>query len=302
MIKCKKCGYEIQQSAKYCTNCGCANEKINNRMKFKKITIAIITIIILILSVSFTIYKIKGIHKDTKNTIQMINLDSTEFPDIKIEVKSSNDKIHLNSDNITIKENDSYQKNIKVDYLEDRYIITYEASDKKSNNDRNLKICFNENNNENIIDTTYKAPDYKEESKSANVEYSDNTVNTYDKNEIDIRNLMETFMNSSIKSINSKDIYYVKQYVDLNSTILSEFQKTVDSYKEQKITEDLMIFNVENIKKLNEISYEVYTFERYKIYYGAKNEINTSDFKSVYLVKYIDGEFKVNSIKEINKV
>ena len=211
-------------------------------MKFKKVTIAII--IIFILGVSFTIYKIKGIHKDTENTIQMINLDSTEFPNIKIEVKSSNDKIYLNSNNVTIKENDSYQKNIKVDYLEDRYIITYESSDKKSNNDRNLKICFTENNNENIIDTTYTSPDHKEESKSANGEYSNNTVNTYDKNEIDIRNLMETFMNSSIKSINSKDIYYVKEYVDLNSTILSEFQKTVDSYKEQKITEDLVTFNV----------------------------------------------------------
>ena len=102
--------------------------------------------------------------------------------------------------------------------------------------------------------------------------------------------------------INHKDTYYIKSAIDLSGGLVSEFEKTVSSYKEQSIDETLKRYNVENITKVSEGKYDVTVYEEFYIYYGKDNKSKNEDFRTRYIVDKSGSEFKVYSIKNIEKI
>lgn len=61
--------------------------------------------------------------------------------------------------NFTLKENDTFQKNLKLDMeLEGNdYKISYKTSDESNSGDRNIKVSYSEDNHEVVADGNYTA-------------------------------------------------------------------------------------------------------------------------------------------------
>lgn len=317
---CKKCGEEIDGNSKYCTKCGeCLDENyemldgneeyiddeeyVDENENKKKHNYKIIIILGIILSISIIsaviFLKIKSISEIKVPIIELVNLDTANYPNIKVEIKANNYIDILNVKNLTIKEDETFQKNIDIKENENEtYIISYESADKTSIGERNIKIAYLENGNESSIDTKYDAPKTKKEETSKSS--ANNLVNTYDKNEIDVKQCIDNYQKNFIEMINSKDTYYIKESIDLNGGLLKEFENTVKSYSEQEITENLKSFEVEKINKLTETKYEVIVFEKYYIRYGKKHESKDKDFRTKYIINKTKSGFKVNSLENID--
>lgn len=306
MKYCKKCGAQIEEGAKFCSKCGAPNvggaDKVHKNNGLKVFFIAA-TFILALAGIGFGLYKMNNSQKEDNPEMQLVNIDVTDYPEIKAVVMISNYDNSIDNSSFIVKENDSYEKDIDVEKDEEgNYVLTYDTSDKTSKDERKVKICYSESSSEIACETSYTPPE-KEKEKNVTVSgATDNTVNTYDENEIDVKNLVDKFISASVSTINSRDLYYIKSYIDLSGSLVSEYEETIESYKAQRITESLLSSRIDNIEKLGGGLYEVTTFERYRIYYGVKQENKNIDFRSVYIVKDTESGFKVNSIKEINKV
>ncbi len=78
---------------------------------------------------------------------------------------------------------------------------------------------------------------------------SSNSVNTYDNNEIKVKNSIEDYESAYIRMINSKNIDYIKGSIDLSGGLISEFTSLIKNYSEQQIEEELVSHKIEDIKK-----------------------------------------------------
>lgn len=300
MKKCKNCGSVVDEKMKFCTKCGTDIKKNCSKKKLAIILGLLIITSIMSLSIFYYIYTNKKTSNDVE-AVKIENINIDEYPQIHIKISKANEDELLENYKLIVKEDEIYQKNVKINKNEDgtEYDVSYECSDKKSTGNRKVIISFSKNNKEFIVDSEYEAPEIVKE-KSDVVNLTDNSVNTYDENEVQVKNLMEEYLNDGIRSINNYDIYYVKDKIDPASSLIKEIEQTLVSYKEQEITESLSEYRIENIEKINDYEYEVSTFERYRINYGKKKEIKDLTFRSKYIIKKIGNSFKVNSIKEIN--
>lgn len=337
MSICKKCGAILKGNAKFCTKCGvpvdlsdsgdilddenlvvdrnenydCLVEDDTNKFykenttKKKKLKIILFAIIaILIVSIAGTVAYIKINYnpKDGNKSIDIVNVDITNYPNIILTIKANDYPENLNVENCTIKEDKSFQKNLKLEpgTEENQYRITYKTSDESTSGKRNIKMAYLENDKEAIAEVSYSAPEKSKDSiKTVN---SNNAVNTYDNNEIDIKTAMDNYLKAFIEMTNRKDTYYIKDSLDLKGSILEELNDTVKSYKEQDISESLIDHKIEAINKINDTQYEVVIYEKYNIYYGKKSESKITEFRTTYVVNKIGSAFKVYSIKKIDNL
>ncbi|HEY5524369.1 MAG TPA: hypothetical protein VIK26_03415, partial [Clostridium sp.] len=276
-----------------------------NTTKKKKLKIIILAIIgvLIAFTVGVLAYgKINANPKDENQSIDILNADITNYPNIVLTIKANNYSENLNVENFTIKEDKSFQKNLKIESEteENQYRITYKTSDESTSGKRNVKMAYLENDKEVIAEVSYSAPEKsKDTTKTVN---SNNAVNTYDNNEIDIKTAMDNYLEAFIEMTNYKDTYYIKDSLDLKGSILGELNDTVKSYKEQEISESLIDHKIEAINKISDTQYEVVIYEKYNIYYGKKSESKITEFRTIYVVNKIGSAFKVYSIKKIDNL
>ena len=324
MKRCQKCGNEINDDAKFCSKCGAQlneiddneeyedldNDEYEDRNKKKnkiKIAVGIFIVIFIVIASAVGIIKYKEYTELNKRNIQVVNVNVTDYPNVKIQIKASNYPEKMKKDNLSVKENDVFPKDVElVSDDTENYTISYTSSEKDSDEDVNVKIAsYTEDGKEVSAEISYKAPennstkDTKVYNGKAN---GDNSVNTYDDNEILVKNAVDRYERAYIQMINNKDTYYIKSAIDLSGGLLSEFEKTVSSYKDQEINETLRRYNVENITKLSGDKYDVTVYEQYHIYYGKEHEDKNEDFRTRYIVNKSGSEFKVYSIKNIDKI
>lgn len=331
MKKCRNCGQEVDEEAKFCPKCGSAFDDTqddyedeaydygleyeeykepdgkngSNKTKFK-IAVSIFVAILVLIAGAVGILKYKEFSENSKREIQLLSVDAAEYPSMKIEIKASNYNNKLNKDNLSVKENDVYPKDVDLksdEQEEDKYIISYTSTEKDSGGNVDINIAYTEDGKEVSLQTSYDAPDNSKDQKEYKGKANgDNSVNTYDDNEILVKNAIDKYEKAFIQMIDYKDTYYIKSAVDLSGGLVSEFEKTVNSYKEQDINETLRKYNVENITKVSEGKYDVTVYEEYHIYYGKEHKNKNEDFRTRYLVNKCGSEFKVYSIKNIEKI
>lgn len=137
---------------------------------------------------------------------------------------------------------------------------------------------------------------------SSNSSTNGNVVNTYDNNEVPIKQAIDNYEKSYIRMVNSKDTYYVRDAIDLSGGLMNDFTNTVKSYSEQGINEDLIDYKIEKINKISDQQYEVTNYEKFHISYNKENKSVYTDFRTVYVLNKTSTGFKVYSIKNIDKL
>ncbi|GEA30858.1 zinc ribbon domain-containing protein [Clostridium diolis] len=312
MKYCKKCGNEVSDNIKFCPKCGeliNSNNTPNNIVNKKRkigLKIALISVIlILIFSVSAGVAYIKqnASHKDdaTKN-MEILNVDIDKYPEVTVSIKINNYANKINVKNITIKENDAFQKDLKLsDGVNDNeYAISYKTSDESTSSEKNIKIACTLDNDEVTAEYSYTPPEKKQTvDKKSN---SSNSVNTYDNNEIKVKNSIEDYESAYIRMINSKNIDYIKGSIDLSGGLISEFTSLIKNYSEQQIEEELVSHKIEDIKKISNSEYQVTVYEKYYISYGKNKTSSYTDFRDTYVVRSTASDFKVYSIKDVVQI
>ncbi|WP_238899568.1 zinc ribbon domain-containing protein [Clostridium sp. YIM B02500] len=314
MKYCKKCGNEVSDNIKFCPKCGerinsnnAPNNIVNKKRKIglKIALISAILILILIFSVSVGVTYIKqnASHKDnaTKN-MEILNVDIDKYPEVTASIKINNYENKINVKNITIKENDAFQKDLKLsDGVNDNeYTISYKTSDESTSSEKNIKIACTLDNDEVTSEYSYTPPEKKQTvDKKSN---SSNSVNTYDNNEIKVKNSIEDYESAYIRMINSKNIDYIKGSIDLSGGLISEFTSLIKNYSEQQIEEELVSHKIEDIKKISNSEYQVTVYEKYYISYGKNKTSSYTDFRDTYVVRSTASDFKVYSIKDVVQI
>lgn len=260
---------------------------------------------ILIFSVSAGVAYIKqnASHKDdaTKN-MEILNVDIDKYPEVTASIKINNYANKINVKNITIKENDAFQKDLKLsDGVNDNeYAISYKTSDESTSSEKNIKIACTLDNDEVTAEYSYTPPEKKQTvDKKSN---SSNSVNTYDNNEIKVKNSIEDYESAYIRMINSKNIDYIKGSIDLSGGLISEFTSLIKNYSEQQIEEELVSHKIEDIKKISNSEYQVTVYEKYYISYGKNKTSSYTDFRDTYVVRSTASDFKVYSIKDVVQI
>ncbi len=305
MDHCKNCGSELKENAKFCSKCGAPNnsDNINKKSNKKnlKIIVPLIIFVLLLVGVGGAVYmKINAAQKENiKRSIDVLSVNTDNYPNVVVSIKANNYPNKLDIKNFTLKENDAFQKDLTLSegLNENEYKINYKTSDESTSGERTIKIAYLDDGNEVIAESSYKSPEKKQSSKQ--ISNSNNVVDTYDNNEVVVKNALDDYEQAYIRMINYKDIYYIKNSIDLSGDLISEFTSLIKSYSEQGITEDLMDHKIEGINKINDSQYEVTVYEKFYISYGKAQKSTYSDYRTTYIVNKTDLGFKVCSIKNI---
>lgn len=319
MNYCKKCGNEVRDGIKFCPNCGnpinlSYGNNISDDMdtsslnriekkrknKFKIIFICIIFVLLFSITAGIAYVKINTANKETAvKSIEILSVDIDKYPEITVSIKINNYENTLNIKDVTIKENDVFQKELKLSdgVNASEYKINYKTSDESDSGERNMKVACVLYGKEVIGEYSYTPP--KKQQSGNQKSNSNNTVNTYDNNEIKVKAALEDYEKAYIRMINSKNIDYIKGSIDLSGGLISEFTTLIKSYSDQQITEDLISHNIEEIKKVTDSEYEVTVYEKYYISYGKERKSSYSDFRDTYIVKLTSSGFKVYAIKNV---
>ena len=304
MGHCKKCGNEINENAKFCTSCGAPNTNNKSKKNNLKIIVPLGALILLIAITGGLVFmKINASQKaNMKKSIEILNVDIDDYPNIVVSIKATNYEKSLDVKNFTLKENDTFQKDLKLSpgVEENEYKISYKTSDESTKNDRNIKIACLDNNEEEVAEYSYKAPEKTQNSTQAH--NSNNVVDTYDHNEVEVKQALDNYEKAYIRMINSKDIYYIRNSIDLSGNLISEFTDLIKSYSDQDISEDLMSYKIEDMKKINESEYQLTVYEKYYIRYGKEKKSSYTDFRTNYVIDKTNSGFQVYSIKDTVKL
>lgn len=328
MYYCKKCGKEIKENDKFCTVCGTPNtfdnkelyteennddisenEQVkpskNKSKKKSKLTIILLILAILIVGIAGGIVFMKetAIQKEKlKQTIEIVSVDAENYPNIVVSIKAENYPKSLDAKSFTIKENDIFQKDLKLsEALEgNEYKISYKTSDETASGERNIKVACLDGESEAVAEYKYKSPEKADTSTKAS--NSNNVVDTYDDNEIVVKQALDNYEKAYIRMINSKDTYYIKNSIDLSGNLISEFTTLIKSYSDQQINEDLINYKIEDIKKISDSEYEVTVYEKYYILYGKEKKSSYTDFRTHYIINKTNLGFQIYSIKDTVKL
>lgn len=332
MTTCKKCGNKLNRDAKFCIKCGASVDKENSKEleesnieeidlkkytlkesdesidkkksnKIIKILLPLLLVIVLVI-LGFGLFWYSNRENDKielqEASLEIIDVDVSKYPSIVLTVDAKDFSKNLNVSNFTIKEDQVFQKDITFeDGPEGRYLLSYRTSDESKSGEISVKVAYGENNKDITSESIYIAPKKEKESKSVN---SDSTVNTYDDNETEIISLMNVYLYDFVRMVNSRNIDYTTDEVDINGDIYKSFEATLKSYEEQEITESLLEEKVQDINKISDSQYEVTTYEKYRIYYGKENKSKIMEFSTKYTIKKVNNKFKIYAINDIQKL
>ncbi|OOM79059.1 zinc ribbon domain-containing protein [Clostridium sp. BL-8] len=314
---CEKCGSKLRDNSKFCPSCGNPigskytdnisddigvnlhkNIEKKRSSALKIILICVLLALLFLGSAGAAYMKISSENKaSATKTIEILNVDIDKYPEVTVSMKINNYENKLNEKDVTIKENDAFQKDLKLSDGENtnEYKITYKTSDESDTGEKNMKVACALDGDEVIAEYSYTPPEKKQTSnQKSNL---DNTVSTYDSNEIKVKNALDSYEAAYVKMINSKNIDYIKGTIDLSGGLIGEFTTLIKNYSEQQITEDLLSDNIEGIKKISDSEYEVTVYEKYYISYGKDKKSSYEDFRSTYVAKSTNSVFKIYAVK-----
>ncbi len=303
MKYCENCKKEFHSNSNFCPICGSKlkeiNENQNNKRKksSKKIIITIVSIIIVAIIAGVSIYFIKSKPKEVevKKSIEVKKVDLKDYPTVSIIIQAKNIDDEITTNNITIEEEDYFVKNIKVKKAEDndRYLVSYESNDNNSNKDLNAILEYANENEDIKCKFSYKSPEIEKENNT-----SDNvSLNTYDPNIEVIKDKYEGFIDRFISMINYGNISYMDDYVVIGSNLYNDFVVSIESFNKQNISEQLEEYNIQDVKKIDDDTYEVYVYEAYNIYYGKEHSRKLKTFNSIYTVHKSNESFKFTDLR-----
>lgn len=309
MRYCKKCGAQLSENDKFCASCGSpfntAEEKSTDSSSKK--TVKIICICVALIAVLCTAFGVfyktmltkKKIEESKKIEISSIKID--EYPNVSISIKAENFEDEISEEKLSIKENDTYAKDLNlIKEQNGKYIISYKSGD-SSTEKKKVIIAYDDNGNEKTAEAYY-TPKEKDNSSEQSVSGSDRIVQTHDPNEEDIIYAINNYEDEYIWMINNRNTSYIKSSIDLSGSLLTEFDNLIKSYDEQDIKEDLIDHTIEGTNKINENQYEVTVYERYDIYYGLEECEKIIEYRTIYVVNNTKDGFKVGSIKNITQL
>lgn len=322
MKYCKKCNHEINDNAKFCTSCGemVNTNEINNRIKepveskirssgkksYKVLVSSIIAIMIVVIAGVAIFMKLNSNSKDTvQGNITIESVDLADYPEIKISITAENHDKNLLVNNFTLKEGDRFQKGLELTSTGDggKYIIAYKTSNKDAAKAVDISLAYLEDGKELISTYSYTAPEKTKETVVSTTNNSGtNVVDTYDSNEIDIKDFMDNYQIAFVQMVRYKDTYYIRDLVDLSGNLMDEYTNTMKSYLEQDINEEIIDHKIELVNKVSDTQYEVTTYEKYYIDYGKENKEMYIDFRTIYVLNKTNLGFKIYSIKKTEKV
>ena len=332
MSTCKKCGTKLNNDAKFCGKCGASVDTQNSKeleqsnieeidlqkgrlqesdviisnKKSNSILKILLALLILVLIVGLGCGLFWYFNKENNKigqkeaSLEIVEVDVSKYPSIVLVVDAKDFEKDINVSNFTIKEDQVFQKDIKLeDGPDGRYLLSYKTSDESKSGEISVKLAYGENNKQITTQSVYTVPKKEKESKSVN---SDSTVNTYDDNETKIISLMNQYLYNFVSMVNSRNIEYTSEQVDVNADIYKSFEATLKSYEEQDITESLLDEKVQDINKISDSQYEVTTYEKYRINYGKENKSKIMEFSTKYTINKANDKFKIYAIKEIQKL
>ena len=301
MKYCKNCKKSFHNEGNFCPICGSKLEKVteskNNKSKksYKKIIITIMIIVAIIAGVS--IYFIKSKPKETKveKSIEVKEVDLKDYPTVSIIVQTKNINDEITIDNITIEEEEYFVKNTTIKKAEgnNKYLVSYESNNNNSNKDLNATLEYANENEDIKCKFSYKSPEIeKENNTSANA-----SLNTYDPNIELIKDKYEGFIDRFISMINYGNISYMDDYVVIGSNLYNDFVVSIESFNKQNISEQLEEYNIQDVKKIDDNTYEIYVYEAYNIYYGKEHSRKLKTFNSIYTVQKSNESFKFTDLR-----
>ena len=311
MKYCNKCGSKFSDDVKFCRKCGSSlidvkEEKIVNTKyneldnsenkkssKMKFIIAAILIVIIAIASTTVYFLTKKSENKQSKKLINIQEIKSSEYPKVSIIIKAKSID-NIKSENITLKEGEYFPKDISVEKSDsDRYVISYSSSNSNAGKKLDVDLEYIDNDEDIKCSSSYTAPEIK---SKENIE-SNVSLNTYDENVKEIEDLYGDFIYSFIDMINYGDVSYIYDYVVIGSNIYKDMSSSLESFKKQDISEEIEEHNIQEIKKIDDNTYELYAYEVYDIYYGEEHSRKLKTFNSVYTVTKSNGVFKFTDLR-----
>ena len=316
MKQCTRCGNKLNDDVKFCNECGMlvkqsgnegnSNEEVqlngqNNKRSFNKKIVAVVLVVsVVILIVVGYLFFFYSKNDNPEPEINITNISIDNYPEVSVNLKISNLKGDPNVDDFTIKEDNSFQKDLRLSQGIDtnEYIITYKTSEISSKKEINLIIAFESDDKEYTCENKYYSPEKKESQVSSSE--NDNTVISYE-DESTIKDAIDSYENAFIKMVNYKNINYIMNSIDSSGPLRNEFYELIKSYTEQDITESLNSYDIESMNRING-KYEVTVYEKYSITYGGKKENKLVDFRIVYEITKVNGKFKVYNIKYVDKL
>lgn len=324
MKYCDNCGKELNDEARFCPKCGrkidndkeinylneeeCFEEDYDNENYYeedyyedkksnKGIIIFIITLIIIVIIGSLGVYflKTKSESKKVQKSIEIKEINLKDYPKVLIIVEAKNLETEITSDNIAIKEGEYFPKNISVESSgnNDRYLISYESTSNNAGKSLTVDLEYTNKNDDIKSSSSYKAPEIESENSGA----SNTSLNTYDPNVEIIRNMYESFINQFIRMVNYGNISYINDYVVIGSNLYNDFTVSIESFNKQNITERIEEYTIQDIKKINDDTYEVYVYESYYINYGKEHSSKIKTFNSIYTAQRSGDSFKFTDLR-----
>lgn len=320
MKYCDNCGKELNDEARFCPNCGTkidSDKEINylneddesfeedyddkNYYEDKKSHKGVIILIVALISIAIIgslgvyFFKTKSESKKIQKSIVIKEINSKDYPTIHVIIEAKNLNSEITSENIAIKEGEYFPKNISVEKSEnsDRYIISYESTSDNANKNLTVDLEYTNENDDIKSSLSYKSPEIESENSGA----SNASLNTYDPNVEVIKNMYGSFINQFIRMVNYGNISYINDYVVIGSNFYNDLTVSIESFNKQNITERIEGYNIEDIKKIDDDTYEVYVYESYYINYGKEHSSKIKTFNSIYTAQKSGDSFKFTDLR-----
>lgn len=318
MIYCSNCGNELNDEAKFCTKCGSPvqeqskdntsigeeinkNEGITKILKGKMVAIiAAIVLIIVGVGSGVYFYTTKSKNVSYEKGIEIKGVNSESYPTVSVIIETKNFDGDIVSDDIAIKEGEAFPKNVTVEKSgeDNRYLVTYASPSDNIGKNLTVELEYINDAGDNIkCNTTYTAPELKTEKSSNN----NVAVNTYDPNVDTIKDIYSGFIREFIYMVNNNNLSYIDNYVLVGSNIYNDFVTSVDSFKQQEISEKLEGYTIQEVKKINENTYELYVYESFYINYGKEHSSKIKTFNSIYTLQKSGETFKFTDLRYADK-
>ncbi len=167
-------------------------------------------------------------------------------------------------------------------------------------NDKQKKWLINGMDSSFGYGTDYVKEIKEKEPKMYQTNWGNSTISTVATTD-EIASFVEEYMYASVAAINAEDFSLVEGYIDPSGKKYNE-QKEYTAYLNEKgITEDLLSIEIEEVKKLDDTTYQVTSFDEYTIYQQDGSEEDAS-YKTVQNVKILpDGSFGINELISTDK-
>ncbi|MGM8366380.1 TcaA NTF2-like domain-containing protein [Virgibacillus sp. W0181] len=132
-------------------------------------------------------------------------------------------------------------------------------------------------------------------SKSEADEYVAKAQEEADREEVN--DIISWYMSGFSDAVNSGDSDYITAYISPTSDFYKEQSAFVEDLYDRNISEELLNYEIIDMSKVDEDTYKVTVYEAFSIYNWETGDDTDKEYKNVYTVERIDGEFLITHLK-----